>query len=485
MTVINMGRNILDRVGATLLRYARDRGGSIMMAFALSLPVVLGSVGFALDLGQAYLMRQRLGAALDASALAGAAMATEEDEIREKVEEFFAANYPEQKIGDTFDLQVSLDGDEVTVSASARFDTVFMRVLGINEMTVSEETIVVREVRGLEVVLVLDITGSMAGSNIRALREAATNFVEILFDRTNDPESIKIGLVPYSTTVNVGSYGIGLTPEGDLFEDGAHIGEPFVVDMDGDELQPGDYTTSYTSKKWYGCVIEYNEDGWDPGDSRNDPYPLDTMDNEGPFPAYVYEIYGENYTYCGGTKKKPKSCYYPNSQPNLYCPHSPVVPLTSDEDKLLDAIDDLETDGGTLGNIGMVWGLRLISPEYPFQQGAAWDDPKWRKVVIMMTDGDNSLSGLSTSAYWRMNQTRIDNDDLNERFAEVCDRMTDELGILIYTVTFTSSINDETKAYYRDCATTPAQYYDAPTQDELVDVFENISRELANLHIRS
>ena len=209
----------------------------------------------------------------------------------------------------------------------------------------------------------------------------------------------------------------------------------------------------------------------------------------------MYENYGSNaacgsYQQCTGSGRNRRcntynyTCHYPRNPPSYYCPRTVVVPLTSDEDQLQDAIDTLTPHGYTLGNYGMTWGFRMLSPEFPFQQGAAWDNPEWRKVIIMMTDGDNTMEQNYT-AYWRTRRHDIEPEDLNERFAETCETMKTVKGVLIYTITFANGLDPETKDYYRNCATTPAQYYDAPSQEELIDVFENISRELANLHIRS
>jgi hypothetical protein len=70
----------------------------------------------------------------------------------------------------------------------------------------------------------------------------------------------------------------------------------------------------------------------------------------------------------------------------------------------------------------------------------------------------------------------------NEKFEEVCERMKED-GIIIYTITFTSSINSTTKDYYRECASDETKYYDAPGQSDLVEAFQSISRELSNLYI--
>ena len=60
--------------------------------------------------------------------------------------------------------------------------------------------------------------------------------------------------------------------------------------------------------------------------------------------------------------------------------------------------------------------------------------------------------------------------------------MKDE-GITIYTVTFQSGVNAATRQYYEDCASDVSKYFHAPSNDELVDVFQNIANQLSQLHI--
>ena len=87
------------------------------------------------------------------------------------------------------------------------------------------------------------------------------------------------------------------------------------------------------------------------------------------------------------------------------------------------------------------------------------------------------------SAYGPTDDHSISGNDINTKFAEVCESMKDE-GIIIYTVTFTGSINSTTKDYYRECATDETKYYDAPGQSDLVEAFQSISRELSNLYLK-
>lgn len=464
--------------------YMRHQAGSVAVAFGILLPVVVGSVGVSVDISQAYLVKARLASALDAAALAAAASGSDdESEIQDKVDDFIDANYPDDKIGSTVDVSVSLDGNELTVTATAQLDTSFMGVFGYEELTVDAETVVQREVRGLEVVMVLDNTGSMSSNdNIGTLKTATANFIEILFESVSDPELVRVGLVPYASSVNVGPYGLGVDLDGDDY------GEEFVEPPE-DDVYAGYYNgfNPYTGNnyeideldleydpslkgQWHGCVLA-------------EEYTLDTEDHLGPWEMYRHDYNGHDY-YAGrnsydGTLGDLYNAYY---GPNRYCPVQPIVPLTSDEEFLLDSTDNMTASGATLGNFGMVWGWRVISPEEPFIEGSEYDDQDWDKVVLMMTDGVNTMSSVY-SAYGRSNEHDVDADDLDDRLEETCGNMK-AAGILIYTVTFDDGVDQDTKDLFRDCATTAANWHDAPTQDDLEDVFEQIARELSNLHIK-
>lgn len=465
-------------------KFIRHDVGAVAAAFGLLIPVVVSATGVFVDMSQAYLVKARLSSALDAAALAGAATGSDDQSlIQDKVDAFMAANYPSEKIGTNIVVNASIDGDELMVTASAELNTSFMRIFGFDVLDVVATTTVQREVRGLEVVMVLDNTGSMnTNNNIDTLKAATENFIQILFESVSDPDFVKVALVPYASSVNVGPYGLGLDFDGDDY------GDPFVVPpeedvyasyyngmnpytgfnygIDADDLE---YNPSRKGQ-WHGCVLA-------------EEYTLDTEDHFGPWEMYRHDHNGNSYYrnrfYYNGTLGDGYNALY---GPNIFCPQQPIVPLTSDEQFLIDSADNMTASGATLGNFGMVWGWRVVSPEEPFIEGAKYDNNQWDKVVLVMTDGINTMSNVY-SAYGRSDDHIIDANDLDDRFSETCEAMK-EAGILIYTVTFDSGVDNDTKDLFRDCATTPANYNDAPSQSDLEEVFEKIARELSNLHIK-
>ena len=458
-------RDVARRAHNRFRLYCLSTCAAFALMFAIVAPVLVGAAGMSLDYAMAYLVQQRLAQALDAAALAGAASSTDEAEIRQRIRDFFAANYPEEEFGTTLVPEVTVTGDQIMVSVLAYHSTTFMKFLGVDRVDLNAATTVQRQVQGIEVVLVLDVTGSMGGSKIRALRRAAANFVYIMYGiniedgaaaNANELDTmgirnnnfIKIGIVPYSSSVNVGPYGLGK----DL--DGRNYGSSFVNNPRGFS-----YRATSSSSYWGGCVLA-------------ESYPLDTMDHEGKW---------DMYRYCRDDRERYRCDDYYTQSANLSCPRTPITPLVTKPSVLRASIDTLEAAGNTYGNFGMVWGGRVLSPEFPFQEAQPWDNIYWKKAIIMMTDGVNQIHSKYSAYGFTSEDGLSGNRELDERLNEVCDNLKDK-NVLIYTITFASG-GEGAKDAYESCATTPDYYYHAPDDEDLVDVFETISRQLSNLYI--
>lgn len=420
-------------------RYTQENVAATAITFALMIPVVVGSASYAVDLSMAHMVKQRLSHAIDAAALAAAAISGSDAEISAKVNQFFHQNYPEDKIGAAYGLTVSIQGDDLTVSAKADYDTVFAKFIGVDQISVDAHTTVTREILGLEVAMVLDVTGSMStNNNIGALKTAAKSFLDTLCRNAACSSLVKIGMVPFSVAVNVGPYGLGKNPSGTYYD------TAFVNNPNAKTFNQGSTT------QWWGCVLEQA--------------PSNDVKNVASSPKW--DMYK-----------------YSTSTPNNGCNKSYILPLTSSYGSIKSKIDSLYASGNTLSNLGMVWGYRLLSPEAPFREGAAWTDKKVKKVALLMTDGDNNIAS-SYSGYGTWTNLRLTDHDLDVKLAATCENMKND-GITVYTITFTSGINDTTRSYFRNCASAESKYYNAPSQADLIDAFEAISRELSNIHIKS
>ena len=234
-----------------------ERGVAAIM-LAMLMPMIIASAGIAVDLSVAYNAKNRLGNALDKAALAAASSSgLSENDLNTRFKAFFDANYPASKYGTPFNVAIVVSGSVMTATASAKVPTSFMTIFGINDLTIETTSQVVQTLAGVEAVLVLDTTGSMAGNNITALKTASKNFINIIFDSITDVKYLKIGIVPWSDSVNVGPYGLGKNPDDSMFENGAVFVSPPATDPFG--VSPTSnikYGSGFLD--WAGCVVEPN-----------------------------------------------------------------------------------------------------------------------------------------------------------------------------------------------------------------------------------
>ncbi|MDD9899593.1 MAG: VWA domain-containing protein [Alphaproteobacteria bacterium] len=445
----------------TMRSFFREESGAIAIILALALPMMIGAAGVAIDIAQAYNVRSRLADALDKAALAGGSTLGTEDQVEQRVLDFFAANYKDEKLGTPHDISVTVGEDyTLTVSAWAQVQTTFMAIFGdsYDTLDIYVETKVKRELAGVEAVLVLDVTGSMAGSKIASLKTASTSFINIMFDNITDTEFLKIGIVPYSASVNVGPYGLGKNP------DDSYYG-PAFVDKPGSDpyVSPAsniDYGTG--TNDWRGCILERSS-------------PQDVTD-DAPLPnwgMYRYVSCGWQYIYGSGWQ------WVCSGPPNRDCPTTSVVPLTNSQSTLLNAISGLSTGGYTYTNVGAAWGYHLITPTEPFTEGVPLDDDEWSRTIIIMTDGDNNTNN-TYSAYG--SNPGLNDSDLDDKLVDVCTNIKND-NIQIYTITFGSGVGSSTQNLMRECASEDTKYYHSSSGDDLEDAFENIASQLSQLHI--
>jgi Mg-chelatase subunit ChlD len=341
---------------------------------------------------------------------------------------------------------MTINESEVSLSATADVATTLMNIVGISNMTVAASTLIIRESKGLDVVLVLDNTGSMGTSKMNSLKNASHTFLDILYGEDDDSDLLLVGVVPFSTTVNVGT-------------DFAYL----TNDFDDDDFNPYD---------WDGCVMA--RDG---GEDVTDTAPTSESTK---WDAFLWPDDGNNNWKGWGSG--------PPATPNRYCP-AELLPLTSTKADVDDKIDEMSSAGNTHINYGLVWGWRAVSPGEPFTEGHDYGDEDFNKAIVLMTDGENVMSSSVFTAYGYLSDGKLGTTssqsaavgELNARTSEICDNIKAE-GVILYTITFqvtSSSIRN----LMRDCATKDENYFDSPSDAELEQAFRVIAQELRNLRI--
>lgn len=437
-------KNIITRA---LRAFTLMSEGTIAVAFGLLAPVLIGSVGVAMDLSQAYLVRQRLHGALDASALSAAAVLEEDDdEIEQRVKDFLQMNYPPEKIGfiRMDEVQVDVSESEVTVFAQAHFSTSFMSILGFETIAVSSSS-TIRRIAGanIELALVLDISGSMNNNNkINDLKDAAKSLIDTVVYSNQTEYYSKIAIVPYGLAVNVGGYAsavrgsVATSPHATIT--GATKANPIVITAAGHgfsndqkvfitgvagmtQLNNKLYTvkgkttntfqlynasgsstvngtsgySTYTSGGNGWCATagcQYYKFNSASGQS-NKIAQINTCVSERTGTEAYTDVapdanpVGRNYTSIG------TSAMGFSASTNV-CLTSTIVPLTSDKVALSDAIDAMTATGSTGGQVGVAWGWYMLSPNW----GHIWSDEEnvpaeygteeLHKVMVLMTDGE-------------------------------------------------------------------------------------------------
>lgn len=297
---------------------------------------LIAAVGLAIDGGRLMLMHSSLQRAADAGGLSAVAKLNT-TALDAEVRKFTTVNFADGYVGASINsLTATLSADEktVTIDATATAPTTFMSIFGIKTMSTSVESVVERSVGGLELVLVVDNTGSMSGSGLTALKSAAKSLLDILFGDDSTGTNLYVGIVPFSQTVNVGATHTDWLVSGSLA------------------------ALDWGTTSWGGCV-EARDDGYDvteapPTTRRFQPYYWEDS-SENDWMTTTTTTTKKNGKTTTTTTTNYKSGLGQTLGPNKYCPAA-LTRLTSTKSTLVSAVNAMTAVGNTHVNFGAVWG---------------------------------------------------------------------------------------------------------------------------------
>jgi Flp pilus assembly protein TadG len=185
-----------------------NQRGVFIVIFALLLLVLLGFVALGIEGGRWYLVRAELAKAVDAAALEAAKNIGNNNVnvltlAREIGNENFPAGYigtPASGAGSVRFTATQPAVDTVSVTGNVNATVVLAHLFGITSIPVSATA--VAQQRNVEVMMVLDRSGSMAGQKMAALQAAAIGFLNFF---TPTQAQDMLGLISFGMTVTVDS----------------------------------------------------------------------------------------------------------------------------------------------------------------------------------------------------------------------------------------------------------------------------------------
>ena len=188
----------------------------------------------------------------------------------------------------------------------------------------------------------------------------------------------------------------------------------------------------------------------------------------------------------------------PTAGPNMNCPVA-MLGLSEDRGQIIDKLDEMyPVPPGTHADIGLMWSLRMLSPQSEwadfFGQStpAGYTDPGNRKIMVLLTDGENFYPRLQEGYYGCSNNSNSargsagpcwvpgnigapNRDALDGLMIDACEAIREDYGIELFTIAvdITSSRTIDLLA---DCADDPNRAFNI-SASEINAVFDSIAAQ--------
>ena len=492
----------VDRIWNGITRAARrlrgDRRGAIAIFLAIAIIPMIGFIGIGTDTARAYLVKSRLSSALDSAVLAGGSVmfvGTRDADIQM----FFNANFPPGYMGATVSgpaVTFDEEGETILLTAGATIPTSFMRVFGYETVSVTAMAEVTRKMTALDVVLAIDMSGSMGNSagggrsRIEAARGAATDLIDILFGSDSSKAVLNIGLVPWNGKVNV-------TIDGTVFDPTLTTTQavPAFTNPESPSPNPASPPPPVPQNQVFFAnnspvpLLEAPPAGWrgavynrflDDGDPDNDADKLYGPVNLPGADWVAWQPIGPEGEPVDGEAICALAIGTDECKPTLS--HG-ITPLQNQKQVILDAVSALTSPQGVT-NIpgGLGWAWRVLKPPAPFTEAVADPDYERDQAIVLLTDGEN-CGGSGDGYKGTFGPCATARPDMNERLLELADNIKAD-GVLVYVIQFAHN-NSQLQNLLQTVASGPGSpyYHFAPDAAALQHIFRQIANHLSELRL--
>lgn len=338
-------------------RFIRDEDGNLIILGVYTCVLMLMLTGIGIDLMRFERDRSALQYTLDRAVLAAADL--EQTKDAKAVVDDYMAKAGLDHITTKVTPKEGLGFRRVTAEAESSVRTQFMHMTGVDTLKGPASSTAEESIGGIEISLVLDVSGSMNYNNrLTNLKIAAKDFIDTMSANTEEGK-LSLSIVPYATQVSLPGYLLDemtVTDEHDY----SHCINFEASDFD---------VPSLSLTETYKRTLHF--DPWQSYDGR-------TADPQRLVRRPVCEDAG----------------------------HRQTVVMQNDKTALKAFIDSFDAEGNTSIDVGMKWGVALLDPSIQpaienlataekvpdifSDRPAEYTDPTTLKVVVLMTDGQNT-----------------------------------------------------------------------------------------------
>lgn len=508
-----MSRNLKK----TMKHFGSDEGGNIAMSFGLMSMAMFLVMGGAIDFGRWHHARQQTQSAMDAAVLAAAKRLQLNNSDTEGALAAAQAYYEENIKSriplktDTISFETTKSDMAIKANGEAYIETTFLKLAGIEQLRVVDlsgsDSSIAEIATGanagtnLEISMMLDITGSMAGDKLEDMQQAAKDLVEIVVWDNQSSYTSKVALVPFSHSVNVGAtYFNAITNKNTestvTSVDPALLYGPQSPSLTSRMLAAAQSLVSFVGPAHADSGNSFSNSGSSSSGSSSGSGSSGSGNSGGDDDNNSGGGSSQNYDPCvverdganAVTDVAPGSGNYFDAfdaakQNNWWTKDSAckpaevtILPLTNNKTALNAKIDSFVAEGYTAGHIGTAFAWYMLSPKWAdiwpaSSKPAQYTDKKAKKIAILMTDGVYNVTYNGASA-----------GSASEQAVAICTNMKAE-GIEVYTVGFQLDGNETAINTLTSCATDADHAYNADVGSELQQAFRDIALKISHLRL--
>lgn len=461
--------------------------------FAVCLMLLIVGAGAAIDFTAISAKKSKYQGMADAAVLAAAKSGEKKQKDLKKIA--LAAVEANNQTGDKVKVKVKLNNrtGKLQVFVIGKHKTALMGLFGKPNAPIealAEAPLSISD--SANIALVLDTTYSMSGTKIATLKTAANSMVDTLAVFKN--ENLRMSVVPFAQYVNVGL---------------SRRNEVWITETNNKQVRLA-VNCYYPVIGQTNCrMVHYGptpaQPGTPPGTCYNDGVPY-SCGGSAPQPAQP----GGSYQACDNVYASTQTCepqydYYTwkgcvgsRTSPKHLAPNyktvkihgvydleggecgSEILPLTKDLNKVKSVINGLTPQGETYLPSGLMWGWRTLTKQMPLTEANAQFKKNTRSIMILMTDGENTLSKNYSSSNEKLHDAG-DVADANKISKKLCNKMKKQ-NVEIYTIAYDIK-SAGAKNVVKNCASSPKHYFDAKSSAQLKAAFEDIGQSLLKLRL--